>query len=231
MFLPRIPLIALCLALGSVPLASAGIVYSNGLPNQTSGEEMTHWMHGDDIVVTAPFTFDTIRFWDLEPTGGASYNGSVVWVVNQDNPGFPAVATLGSGAATPTRSVIQSFTSGTWAGYDEYQNDISLSVPITLSAGTYWLVLHNGGYGFQTDQSFYWETTDNNGTSHSYNFIRTGAPPGPWIINNLSAPVAEAQLAFQLLDSAGAGTPEPATVAMAGSALGLLVLSRRRRRN
>ena len=228
--LSRIPLALSCFVLGTLPLAAASVVYSNGLPNQQSGEEMTHWMHGDDIQVTTPITFDTIRFWNLEVTGGASYNGSVVWLINQDNPGFPAVATVGSAPATPARTLIQSITSGTWAGFDEYQNDISLSVPITLTAGTYWLVLHNRGYSFDSDQNFYWETTDNNGTSNSYNFVRTGMPPGPWIINNnLSAPVAEAQLAYQLLDS-GASTPEPGTLIMIAAGFALIAGSRRSRR-
>jgi len=224
----KVALAAGCLALSSLPL-SAGVVYSNGLPNQVSGEEMTHWMHGDDVVVTSPLTFDTIRFWDLEPAGGAQYNGRVVWVMNNDEPGFPDVSWVGSGAGFPTRTLTQSITSGAWAGYDEYQNDITLAAPITLSAGTYWLVLHNGGYEYSSDQSFYWETTDNNGTSHSYNFIRTGSPPGPWIINNLSAPVWEAQLAFQLLDEGGAATPEPGTVALVLGGLGLVAISRRKR--
>lgn len=221
---------AFCAGLMAASTAWGGIVYDNGLPNQESGVEMTYWMHGDDINVTGSITFNVIRFWNLQPTATpSSYNGSIVWIVNDDAdpfaPGYPAVAYQDSGVGFPTRTMTASITTGAFAGYDEYQNDFTLATPITLTTGQYWLVLHNGGYELDTDQSFYWATTDNNGSSNSYSFVRT--PPGPWVENSLSAPVSEAQLAFQLLNEASA--PEPGTWGLLAAGIAGLAAMRLRR--
>jgi hypothetical protein len=208
-------------------MPAAIVVYDNGAPNGVGGAEMTQYMEADDVTPSSDITFNTLRFWTVEPAGGAAYNGTIVWVINLNTGGnFPHFLMQASSPGAINRSYSRTLSSGAFAGYDEYQIDLSLVTPVTLSAAnTYWFSLHNGSYGplNMTNESFYWQTTDANATysSHNFDWLASGAP-GPWVANG-----GTPQLAYQLLL---VDTPEPGTWSMLVAGAAALVGLRRRRR-
>ena len=216
----------LAITLFASTLASAGVVFNNGSPNQTSGWEMTSYLVGDDFTFASRTTFNDIRFWSYEPTGSTAYQGFIVWTINYDNSGLPSGPTFLTGAGTTAKRTDLGAMTGAWTGYELFQEDLPIA-PLTLDAGTYFLVLHNGDINFHTPESFYWGTTDNNGTYHSANFNWSATPmPGPWVSSSLSAPVGEAQMAFELIYA----TPEPGTWFLVGTGTAALIARRRARR-
>lgn len=211
------------LSLLLVALAQGGVVYSNGLPNGTSGMEMTRYMQAEDVTPSSDITFNVLRFWTREPTGGGAYNGFVDWVINLNSGGnFPlpdrVLATNGPASRTFSRVLTGS--------YDEYQIDLSLVTPVTLSASTtYWFSLHNGGHTFDIlSEDFMWGTTSLSVGNSSHRFDMQATPaPGPWVSNGGT------ELAYQLLYDESLLTPEPGTWTMlAAGVAGLAVLRRRR---
>ncbi|MDZ4800204.1 MAG: hypothetical protein SGI92_18765 [Bryobacteraceae bacterium] len=204
-------------------LAHAGVVYTNGLPDGAGGVEMTRYMQAEDINPLSDVTFNVLRFWTREPTGGGAYNGFIDWVINLNsvsNFPLPDRVTATNGGA------IRTFSQVLTGSYDEYQIDLSLVTPITLTAGTtYWFSLHNGGHTTETaDEDFMWGTTATPVGFSSYHFDMQATPaPGPWVTNGGT------ELAYQLLLDESLLTPEPGTwTMMAGAVAGLAALRQRR---
>ncbi len=127
---------ALTLALGT---SQAATVFNNGAPDLVAGSGMTEFVVADNFTVSGgPFDLTNIRFFSAQDTASA-YVGSVAWSLFSNVASAPGVS-LFSGLATvagvPTAA-------STGFGYGIYTFDIPL-VAITLSAGSYWLALHNG---------------------------------------------------------------------------------------
>jgi hypothetical protein len=172
------------------------IIYDNGGPNQTDGNEMTEWIQAEDFNLSAASTLGAVNFWDIEAPGGASYQGEIDWTLYADAGGMPG-ASFASGAAVGgavTRTFLQS---GVLGFFDEYSNSFNISPGVALTAGTtYWLGLHNGPLTFTTRSEFYWETTNPNGTFTGH---EDDAPyDGVWFDNFM-------QHAFNLSDTGGGG--------------------------
>lgn len=191
------------------------IIYNNGAPNQQDGNEMTEWVQTEDFTLNTASNVTDIHFWDIEAAPG--YAGSVTWWIVGDNGGNPNFSDiLGTGNATPTRVNTQC---GILGAYCEYSNDFSIN-PLALQGNTmYHLALHNGPVSNSGYSSFYWETTNPNGTQTGLECDLGGACYNSWNNNGN-------EHAFYLT---GTQVPEPGTLLMMGTGIlgGLAGLRRR----
>ena len=201
--------------LATTATAARAQLYNGGLPNHQNGNEMSGWIQADDFSLSGAATVSDIRFWTIGFRGRAGWTGSVWWAIFADNGGTPG-ATLFSGTQAGTR-VATGFLVG--SVIPEYQHDLAVS--IALAPGTYWLGLHNGPLSHTSDDSYYWETTNLNGTNAGR---EDNAPfDGVWVNNTFDH-------AFQLYGNA-AVVPEPMTLSLVATGLiGVAVFRRRQRR-
>lgn len=205
---------ALLAAALSPALASAQVVYDNGAPNASGGNEMTQWVQAEDFTLASATTITGIRFWGFGFTPSA-YQGSIVWSIYGNNGSQPG-ALLFSGT-----SFDAPIDQGAVANANQdNQLQFDIATNFALGAGTYWLGLHNGPLTTTNRADFYWQNTASNG---SLTGREDAAPFGDngWSNNG-------EQHAFQL--SATTTVPEPSTYALMGSGLAALLLVRRRRR-
>ena len=112
--------------------------------------------------------------------------------------------------------LVLEFAAGACNGLDEYS--YSFAVNASLTAGTYWLVLHNGPTGSIPDAPIYWAWSNGDtGNSASQDLAPLNLnqqdlnPPSgqPWVGNS-------AELAFQL-DATDA--PEPVSFSLVGGSI------------
>ncbi len=137
--------------------ANASTLYNNGAPDQLDGREMSSFIAADDFKLSTAVSLTGAAFWsssNIDPFA-SQFSGVVGWAIFSDNAGAPG-ALLASGAdAAPalTDTGLQIL------GTEEFRIDITLP-PTLLTAGTYWLGLHENSLGTPTDgTSIYWDTT------------------------------------------------------------------------
>lgn len=148
-----------CLVLCMAPLAAnaAVTVFDNGPPNHESGNNMGFAWQADDFTICACVPIVGVTFWSLEAEG--AYRGSISWSIVRDL-GGPALA-------SGTQSLVNRTSLGSYLGLNEYRNEFNFGAPLTLAAGTYWLVLHNGSFSDMGDPNeFLWETTGPNASAY-----------------------------------------------------------------
>lgn len=196
------------LALAALPAsAGAGPVYDNGAPDHQSGNNMGFAWQADDFTLGSAASFSALTFWSLE--GAGAYRGSISWEILCNCAGSPSSTVIASGS---TDAVARTLV-GSYLGLDEYSNGLDLGA-LSLGAGHYWLVLHNGSLDNLGDPNdFLWETTGANGSFAGAETFDRGAT---WTSNfNEHAFVLSA-------------VPEPGAPAMLAGGLMLLGLASRR---
>jgi hypothetical protein len=189
-------------------LASAApAIYDNGPPDHQSASNMGMAWQAEDFTISAGQSPTSVTFWTLEDhTGDDPYRGGISWSILS----APGGSVLGTGTtSTPTRT-----STATYLGLSEYRYDFSFGTSLGLSAGTYWLVLHNGAFDNLDDPNeFLWETAPANASATGMESFDAGLTwsPTPY------------QHAFVL-----SAVPEPASVAMLAGGLLLAGCLRRR---
>jgi hypothetical protein len=191
--------------------SSAAVLYNNGLPNQSNGADLNAFLEADNFALADASLVTLIRFWTLQESL-SDYAGSTEYSIRQDDGGIPGTeVAFGSFVSTQTP------TGQTTLGLNEYEH--VGSVNISLNAGSYWLVLHNGPSSSEPLTLFYWAFAgDQSGDSQSWELALGG--DAFWATNN-------AELAFEL-EGEFAPVPEPSTLVLMLSSLGAIGLIRRR---
>lgn len=206
--------------------ATAEVLYDDGLPNGTlqawfidSYGVADSFTLGSSSLVT-DVTFDSWTFAGVAPA-------MVDWTIASLPDGTGA--TYGSGTATLTPTFL--FNNGVdnnGLGFDIYRNSFPVT-PLNLAAGTYWLVLSNSITSNPIVEAG-WDV--NFGPSQGW----LGSLPGGYLSNDYCAEavglpaVTSCGNTFQILGPAQSSVPEPASLSLAASALGLLALLRTRRK-
>lgn len=197
----------------TVSTTQAALIYDNGAPNGSNGNEMTQWIQTEDFALAAPVALTDVRFWAVEEIQGA-YQGSIVYSIYGDNAGAPG-ALLYRATVVPTVAYDHDATFGS-----SYQFDFSVGT-INLGAGTYWLGLHNGPLTTTSRENLYWETTAGNLTSTAREDVAPFDDSG-WF-NNAQ------EHAFQLFANVGPVVPAPGAILLGSIGTGLVTWLRRRR--
>lgn len=200
----RILFITLALA-GSVE----GSVIGSGAPNQSGGSDLNGFLEADNFTLASSVNIVQVTYWTLQGDV-TDYAGSTDWSFHQDASGIPGTV-VASGNTVATGSA----TGNTTLGLNEFAYTFTLSVPLT--AGNYWLDLHNGPSASQPATSYYWAWSSGTGNSQSQDL--SAAPS--WETN-------DAELAFQLTTTDATTTPEPASLALCGGALLAVAAFRRK---
>ena len=187
--------------------AQGAVIYDNGGPDQVYGTQMSEFQVAEDFTIGSAANIDNIRFWSIQEFL-ADYTGSVFWAIYSDAPGEPAALVQGGVTAAVAATATGN---STGFGYAEYVFDIP--VTFTLSAGNYWLGLHNGSLATTTPTEMLWSTTATPVGSAGL-YLDTGS----WIDSGN-------EHAFRL---DGTVVPIPTAVWLFGSALGLIGVTRRK---
>jgi hypothetical protein len=209
-------------------IASAALIYDNGVPGSSvGGTDITYYFLAEDFTLTQAATLNSVRFWNSQTTPGCCYNDSITWGIYSNGAAKPGVPLAG-----PTNTIAVTRTQTAAIGRTEYQNDFALP-DVPLSAGTYWLALHNGPLTTNGFDGFYWEWSrtasagDNPGT-----VCHPPATAGCLSTTDWFG-YSNTEYDFQLYGDAL--VPEPSTLLLFGSALpglaGVLIHTRRKSRS
>ena len=204
-----------CAAAFATPAIAGPVVYTNGLPNQLGGNNMSFAVQAEDFVLSANTTISDVHFWSLEVNG--AYRGGFFWGLYSNVGGSPGAA-ISSGFQT----VVSRTVTGAGAFGDiEILNEFDVT-STALAAGTYWLVLHNGAFGNLNDDGldFLWETTT----------VAKGFGGQEDLGDGDGFNGNGAEHAFRLTGPNAVNVPEPMTGGLVAAALAALMFTRRRTR-
>ena len=199
--------------------ANAAIVYNNGGPNTSSGNETVAWIQAEDFSFAGNTAVNSVGVYLAGFGGIGNWDGNLQYSIFSDAGGTPGAA-LQSGSA----SVTPTDTGNAWCcGGNAYLFAFNLASTFNAAAGsTYWLGIHAGAPGNFNRDDIYWVTTAANGTA-------AGRESSGGTLNNWASNGQEH--AFYL-DGArlSGGVPEPAAWAMMLAGFGLVGSAMRRRK-
>ena len=195
--------------------ANAATIYDNGVPDLANAFNISGFRTADNFTLGGSATVAAIRFWAISlTTFPIDFGGSVTWGIYNDSSGnlgtLVSSGTVGSLVGVPDGTLVAST-------FPINVIDFNLGSPLVLSAGTYWLELHEGSSLATNDGSaIFWATS--NGT----------VGDGKQDVNpTLPSTGANAEFAFQLFDTTP--VPEPTTWVLLAAPLAAMLWFRRRR--
>ena len=210
---------ALIAAIASVSLAlpaHAAIIYDNGAPVTTDGNETTQWVQAEDFTLSGAATVGGAGVYIAGFGGIGEWDGNFTYFLFANSSGSP-----GTVLQTGNVSVSPVDTGQAWdLDGNIFLFEFDFLSPFNATAGTtYWLGIHASS-DWDRDE-IYWVNTGSNGTipGHESN----GGTFDNW---DWTGP----DHAFYLTDGANTAVPEPGTWAMMLLGFGAAGLALRRGR-
>jgi hypothetical protein len=198
----------------------AATIISNGLPDHGEtafGANMSAFLVAEDFTLAGTFDISNLQFWSLQ-SSASDYRGSVYWAIYDDNDGIPG-SIVQDNLASSVAAIATGFTTG--FGYAEYVFNIPVSFQLT--AGTYWLALHNGSISDGSEVEMLWSNSATGGGSAG---VYTNVP----LVASFEWIQVGQESAF-LLEGSEPTTelPEPGTLILLASGLAAGACLRRKR--
>lgn len=121
----------------------AQVIVDNGTPPDRGfvAYPLTDSVLADDFELTQSSVIAGIRFYTLERSAGSS--GSIWWSIHANEAGEPAADALAGGLTADVGRVFTGVLNDNFKNGAQVINSIDIT-PLPLSAGHYWLLLHNG---------------------------------------------------------------------------------------
>lgn len=181
-----VTLLALCAS------AQAAIVYNNGGPNASSGNDATAWLQTEDFSIAGGANINHATVYLAGFGGIGNWDGTIDYFFFANSGGTPG-ALLASGSGM---NVTSADSGGAWCcGGNAFSIDFDVN-PFAAAAGTtYWFGIH-ASTDFNRDD-IYWVTTNpssgngtesgggtmnnwaNNGQEHAFSLAADGRVPEP----------------------------------------------------
>jgi hypothetical protein len=201
-------------------IAPAAVIFANGTPDETkaNSRSISLFRSADDFTLASASTIESIRFWMVATN--QSFAGTLSYAFYQD-----ANGALGSVISSESISNVAPQSLGQVPGfiYTTYLVDLNLPSVLNLTAGTYWLELHDGAtLTTNNNADVYWAVAAN-GPGNARQSQVPDIPAGQTVN----------ALAFSLYGNVSTAppstVPEPSTITI--SLAGLIALGLMRGRN
>jgi len=189
-----------------LPANSEAVVtfYDNGAPNLLAGFDLTYLKEANRFTLSADVVAKSVKFWTIEPDT-TQWANLVFWEIRSNTAANVPGTVLFSGNSTNLTHVA---TGRNANPYPEYVVTFDLS-SVSLPAGMYWLVLHNGALSNNSSNNpgdIMWEATTKNTSDPAYRASFGDLTPftNDWQSNDDVPNTGGSEFAFQLI-----GTVKP----------------------